>query len=71
MEFLEESFLNIYVNECHESEPVRTASNRGRTIIDANRKKADLNKAINEHSSLATGPQIFSTLNYHAMLGPL
>ena len=47
--FLEESFLNAYVNECHELEPVRTATNLLHTIIDANYKKEDLNKTINEH----------------------
>ena len=34
--FSEESFLDEYLNKCHESKPVRT-------------EKADLNKRINEH----------------------
>ena len=48
--FSEESFLNSYVNECHESEPVRTATNIVRKIIDASYKKAE-NKSINAHIS--------------------
>ena len=47
--FSEESFLNAYVNGCHESEPVCTATNRVRTIIYANYENADLYKIINEH----------------------
>ena len=43
---LEESFLNAYVNECHELNPVRTATNRVQTILNANYEKADLHKTI-------------------------
>ena len=41
---LEESFLNAYVNDCFISEPVRTATNIVRTIINANYERVDLNK---------------------------
>ena len=47
--FLDESFLNEYVNECHESEPIRMATYRVRKILDTTYKNAYLNKNINEH----------------------
>ena len=47
--FLEELFLNAYVDECHESEPAHTTTNKLQTIIDTNYKKADLHKTINKH----------------------
>ena len=39
--FLEESFLNEYVNECHELETARITTKRVCTIIDAYYEKAN------------------------------
>ena len=41
--FLVVSFLNAYINYYHESETVRMATNRVRTILDTNYEKVDLN----------------------------
>ena len=47
--FLYESFLNAYVNECHESETVFTATKRVQTIPNAKNEKAYLYQKINKH----------------------
>ena len=47
--FSEESFLNAYVNNFHELEPVHTATNRVCTIFRTKYKKSDLHKTINVH----------------------
>ena len=47
--FSEETFLNVYVNECRESEPVYMATNIEHTIINANYKKVDLNNIIHDY----------------------
>ena len=47
--FLEESFLNTYVNKRHELETLCTASDRVRIKLDANYENPDLNETINGH----------------------
>ena len=55
--FSQEPFLNTYVYDSHESEPVRTATNRVRTILEINYEKADLNKTINVHCQHLTASE--------------
>ena len=44
----EESFINLYVSECFESESEISATLRMRRILDAKYEKADLNKVMTE-----------------------
>ena len=42
----EESFINVYVSECFESESAISATRIMRRILDAKYKKADPNKVM-------------------------
>ena len=46
---LDDLFLDAYINECHESEPIRAAAKTVRTILYAKYENDDLHKKINEH----------------------
>ena len=45
---LEESFINLYVDECLESESTISSTRRMRILLDARYEKSDLNKVIIE-----------------------
>ena len=44
----EESFVNLYINECLESKNAISSTYRMRRILDVKYEKADLNKVMNE-----------------------
>ena len=46
----EESFVNLYVNKCFESNNAKSPTRRMRKLLDAKYEKADLNKFIEEHN---------------------
>ena len=44
----EESFVNLYINECLESKNAISSTYRMHRILDVKYEKADLNKVMNE-----------------------
>ena len=72
-QFSDKSFLNSYVNNFHELEPIRTSPKTVRTIIDAKYEKVDLYNTINEHFqhlTVAKQAEMLTLLNkYEGLFG--
>ena len=59
----EESFVNSYVNECSKSDSAINSTRRMRRILDAEYKKFDLNKVMNEQYQHLTATESHRLLN--------
>ena len=59
----EESFFNLYIDKCHESDSAINSTRIMRRILDAKYQKDDLNKVMTEHCQHITAAEIHIILH--------